>query len=345
MTETFLHVTRPARIGIIRFSALGDIVHTLPAFSLLRHTWPDSRITWFVHPAGARLLEEAEGLDAIEVVVLKGASLQHRLRGLYRILKKYRNKLDLIIDFQGLIKSAVFSRLLGGPAIGFAKADLREHLAGLFYSKQATPFTGVHVIDRNLHLLSVLGIQPQGIPDYGLRVVPPEADCPLTGLLPAERLPLALINLGGSWPSKRYDADFWVTFLQHLSPTLHPLLIWGSPIEEQLAREITTRLPVSVSPFLTFSQLIWLISRASLLVSSDSLALQLADALKIPSLGLFGPTNPARNGSRLPQSRSIRADVTCGYCYKRTCDKMDCRQKLSPVQAARLANEVVEQHD
>jgi lipopolysaccharide heptosyltransferase I len=346
--ETALSDLHPDRIGIVRFSALGDIVHTLPAFSRIRRAWPKSRITWFVHPPGARLLAEVDGIDAIEAVTLKGIPLSDRLRGLHRIVKQYRGHLDMVIDFQGLIKSAVFARLLGAPTLGFHRADLREPSAGIFYRHHASPFTGIHVIDRNLHLLTTLGLPLEGKLDYALKVTQPDPDLPqdaeVIRLSQSATGPLILINLGGSWPSKRYDAEFWISFLGQLPKRVTPLLIWGSPLEEKLAREITARLPVKMSPFLTFSQLLWLISQSILMVSSDTLALQLADALGIPSVGLFGPTNPARNGSRLPESRAIRADVSCDYCYKRVCDRMDCRQNLSPILAARLASEVIEKH-
>ncbi len=336
----------PQHIGIIRLSALGDIVHTLPAFSLLRSTFKTSRITWFVHPPGARLLASVEGIDSIETVILKGVSMTERLKLLKRTVKRYRHCLDLVIDFQGLIKSAVFAALLGGEKLGFASHDLRERFAAICYSRQASPFEGSHVIDRNLHLLTPLGIRIPDRTDYALRITPPDENTAqgkaVSHLADQAEKPICLINLGGNWSTKQYEPDFWISFLGNLNIGITPLLVWGTPAEQKLAAVIAETSKVKLAPFLDFSQLIWLISRSRAVVSSDTLALHLADAVGVPSLGLFGPTDPERNGSRLPGSRWIRADVPCDYCYKRECDKMWCTHNLSPIRAAHLANEVLD---
>lgn len=332
-------------IAIVRFSALGDIVHTLPAYTALRHHYPKSRITWFVHPLGARLLACVDGIDAIEVVNLKDGSIAQRLSELNR--QRRQQHPDLVLDFQGLIKSAVFARLLGGERLGFAKVDLREPMAALFYTRQATAFSGQHVIDRNLHLLSLLDIPHPTMPAYSLRIPTPDPHTPagerLHALVQILKHPV-LINLGGNWPTKQYPADFWVKLIKNLSPDIEPLLIWGAPREEELAREIGQLCGTPSAPALDFPELLWLISRSRLMISADSLALHLCDALTVPSIGIFGPTDPARNGSRHPASRSIRADVSCGFCYRRSCDKMWCTLRLNPQEAASAANEVIEGH-
>ncbi len=336
------------RIGIIRFSALGDIVHTLPAFSSLKSGYPDCRVTWFVHPPGARLLSLVRGLDEIEVVTLKGVPVRERLRQLRQTVRKYRHRLDLVIDFQGLIKSSLLAALLGGKRLGFAKADLREPWAARCYTDQAVPFGGGHVIERNLHLLRLLGIERPGRLDYALQVPAPDPDDPaglaILQLVDSLVSPLCLINLGGTWPTKQLTVEFWTDLLRHLDRPIKPLLIWGSDKERELACAIADRLALPIAPYLDFPHLLWLIRRSRLVVSADSLALHLADAMGVQSVGLFGPTDPARNGSLLAGSRWLRADVPCGYCYKRDCDKMWCRHKLSPIRAANLVNEVLGQN-
>lgn len=345
-TEKIEKGDSPQRIGIVRFSALGDIVHTLPAFSLLRSTFPASHITWFVHPPGARLLASVNGIDTIEPVILKGIPPAELFRKLRQTLKHHRRRLDLVIDFQGLIKSGVFSALLGGRRLGFATADLREKAAGFCYNLQASPFPGRHVIDRNIHLLSALNIQNPAPYDYSLMVTRPDEQTAeglaLLKLADSGEKPICLINLGGNWPTKQFPSEFWIALLDHLSGRITPLLTWGTAAEKNTAETIAAARRVEIAPFLTFRQLIWLISRCRAVVSGDTLVLHLADAVGVPSLGLFGPTDPERNGSRHPESRWIRAEVPCGYCYRRECDKMWCTRNLSPIRAANLANEVID---
>ncbi len=156
-------------IAIIRLSSLGDIVHTLPAFQLLRRHYAEARITWIVEAPGAALLENFSGIDDIVVFNLKSQrGLFQKIFFLIRFVRRWRRRFDLLIDFQGLVKSALLAFLLGGPRLGFCSQNAREPLAALFYSRRAGFFPEErHVIFKNIHLLSVLGI-PGTIPDYPL---------------------------------------------------------------------------------------------------------------------------------------------------------------------------------
>ncbi|MCI0471245.1 MAG: hypothetical protein L0Y73_06290, partial [Candidatus Aminicenantes bacterium] len=145
--------TNYSRIAILKLSSLGDIIHTLPAFSILRKSYPGAKISWIAAPAGAKLLENFPGIDEIIVVDLKSPSLVNKFREVKRIISKYRGKFDLIIDFQGLLKSAVLAYLLKSYTVGFHKKNLREPLARFCYNKSASIFAeGRHVIWKNIHL-------------------------------------------------------------------------------------------------------------------------------------------------------------------------------------------------
>jgi len=317
-------------IAIIRLSSLGDIVHTLPAFQLLRRRFPAARISWFVEPGGARLLRNFSGIDDIVVVDLKGRSLAGRIGSLRELLRQHRGHFDLVLDFQGLIKSALLALLLGGERLGFRRGNLREPLAACCYHRTAPLFSEQQpVILKNIHLLSLLGIEGREVA-YPLRPLQPSRQ--LTKLwtrLGRAAKGLVILNVGGGWPTKRLSATQWLDVIAALGGEYPLLILWGTPQERMVAERISRRSGVELAPELDFSDLIMLIRRAALLVSGDTLALHLADVVGTLSLGIFGPTAPERNGSLLAGSAHLQRIMACSFCYRRTCDTMDCLRKLS----------------
>lgn len=130
-------------IAILRLSALGDIIHTLRAFTLLREAYRHAKISWFVEPAGAKLLENFSGIDQVIVTDFKQKGLANKIKEIKRIRSLYgkTKTFDLVLDFQGLLKSAILARLLDGAVtVGFHKKNLREPLARFFYKRTAEFF-------------------------------------------------------------------------------------------------------------------------------------------------------------------------------------------------------------
>ncbi|MCP5108390.1 MAG: hypothetical protein GY950_33695 [bacterium] len=124
-------------IAIIRLSALGDIIHALPAFTLLREAFPHSKISWLVEPMGAKLLKNFTGIDEIITVDLKKKTFFNKIKEAGKIRSRYGKTFDLVLDLQGLLKSAFLARLLKGKvSVGFHKRNLREPLARIFIHGQ-----------------------------------------------------------------------------------------------------------------------------------------------------------------------------------------------------------------
>jgi len=319
----------PSRIAIVKLGALGDLVHTLPAFQLLRRRFPAAAISWIVHPPGAALLANVTGLDEVLAVD------RRRPGELARFIGRHHGRFDCLLDFQGLYKSAALSRLLGGENIGFARENLRERLAGAFYRRQAAPLAeGRHVVWKNVHLLHTLGIAPA---PFTSSLLPPSPPPPLREFL--ERLggaaaSLTLLNVGGGWPTKVLAPAVWIDLVHELAPETSLALLWGTPPEERRAREIAAATGVPVVPFLDFRGLISLLAGVRTLVSADSLPLHLADALGTPTVGYFGPTSPRRNGPLDPRSQVVGGSSACGFCYLRRCATMTCMKTIT---ATRLA--------
>jgi len=321
---------------IIRLSSLGDIIHTLPAFSALRKKFPESRISWIVEQKGQDILELVPGIDQIHVLPVTKWQLsrKHFWQILSRFKKKISGKDQVALDFQGLVKSAFISYLSHAKRrIGFHRQNLREPLASFFYTDhlEEIPETN-HVVQKNLALLHLLGIQEDGF-DFPLHIPDELCDSVLSKLKQTgytNDKKLVLLNVGAAWETKRWFPDRWIRtarMIQKADSFL--LLLWGNEKEKSLASYISRNVHIPISPFLNLKEVIALIKRAHLLISGDTFALQAACALSIPVVGIFGPTSPQRNGPFLPADRVAFHPIKCSYCYKRKCSKLECLDKIS----------------
>ncbi len=320
-------------IAIIRLSSLGDIVHAIPAFNLLRKHFPGSKISWFVENSGAKLLKNVAGIDEIITLNLKAKGLPNKIKDILRIRSLYRKQFDLIIDFQGLLKSSALAWILKGYSIGFGKENLKEPQARFFYKQQADTFDeNNHVIFKNIHLIR----------DLVNNSNPPVVEYPLTHIPVSQKLERFLVenkleknkyiilNVGGGWESKLLGPSQNIEIIKKIKNTCGcpVVILWGNEKERQVAREIARNTQTLMTDFFDFSELILLIQYSCLTVSADTLALHVADMVKVPSVGFFGPTSPRRNGSLLEESVHVLKKMECSFCYKKKCGKIDCIKKI-----------------
>ncbi|MBN2207266.1 MAG: glycosyltransferase family 9 protein [Candidatus Aminicenantes bacterium] len=317
---------------IVRLSSLGDIIHALPAFAALRRHRPLARIAWVVEPGGRHLLEMARGLD--EIIVLGSAGWLRRLRAEERVA----------LDFQGLLKSALIARLARArERIGFDRSNLREPLAGIFYTGRIGPVSEEdHVIRKNLKLLRAIGIDDETI-EFPL-ALPEELVAKTRAKIEGAGVPSGtapvVLNTGAAWSSKRWSPEKWIGVARRLEARGLPLLLlWGSAAEKDIAAEVGRMTGTPLAPFLSVPEVVALVRMSSLLVSGDTFALQAACALSVPVVGIFGPTNPSRNGPFRPEDRVAFKRLECSLCYKRECPDLRCLDALASEDVATLALE------
>ncbi len=339
------------RFLIVRLSSLGDIIHTLPAFAALRSAYLDSHITWVVEEEGREILDLVPGLDRIVVVQAKQWKwhTQDFRREAGRIVGEIREREQVALDFQGLIKSGLLAWLSRARRrVGFHRADLREPMASIFYTQRASRFTeDAHVISKNLNLLKSLGIQDKRL------VFPLELPEALQAYVKEKlqsqgfngRARLVVANVGAAWDTKRWTCEKWTAMIQELkSPDVFPVLLWGTETEKMLAEDISSGTGVPVMPFLPIKEVLALLKSADLLVSGDTFALQAACALSRPVVALFGPTDPRRNGPFLETDKTAFHPLDCSYCYRRTCPDLKCMDALNPSDVVRLCRERLEEN-
>ena len=299
---------------VVRLSSIGDVVHTLPAASALRgHGW---EVGWAVEPAARPLLEGHPLLAHLTPLPSARRFRPAPARAAAAALRAHGY--DVALDFQGLWKSAVWSRLSGAPrVIGWSRRWRREPSSAMLAGERVElPEAVRHVIDENLALLRPLGIDALGCREFALprpSSATEEVDRGLARLAVA-RDDLVVLNPGGGWPEKLWPAGSFGALARALRERgLRPLVSWG-PGEEALAdRVVAASGGAALRCFpTTLPGLVELARRARLVVAADTGPLHLACAVRTPVVGLFGPTDPARNGPFAAEDLALRAPTPAG---------------------------------
>ena len=308
-------------ILIVRLGALGDIVHALPVAAALRARFGDARIDWVVDERHRELLELVPVVDRRIVLRTQSASLRRRVTELRRTLS--RESYDVALDVQGLLKSAVVARLSGARRIlGFRPPHLRERLARVFYTETCDPGDTAHVIEKNLTLAASLGADVSSI-RFPLTV-------PASSALDAVRqrhsaagdTPFAVLNPGAAWPNKRWPADRFGAVADRLRAErgLRSVVTWG-PGDAALAAVVVdgSRGAAELAPPTSIADLAAIVRAAVVMVSGDTGPVHLAAAVGTPVVGLYGPTDPARNGPWSADDITVSRFSTCGCHHQRRC--------------------------
>ena len=300
------------RILIVRMSALGDIIHALPVLSALRTAYPSAQIDWLADAAYAGILDLVDGLNE-RIAVRPGYT---------RALMTMRSRrYDAAIDLQGLLKSAAAARLSGARrVIGFETRALRERAAAWFYSETAAVADGVHIIQKNMSVLPLLGVSAATVM-FSFRHSRSRVIDHVTSLAPDG---FALINPGAAWPNKRWPPERFGAVAKRLRDTtgLRPFVLWGAR-EAPLADAVVAASDGAANraPETTLADLLALSRQAALMISGDTGPVHLAAAVGTPIVGLYGPTWPARNGPWHPDDEVVSRAESCACHHKRQCQR------------------------
>jgi heptosyltransferase-1 len=307
------------RFLVVRLTALGDILHTVPAVAALRVAHPGAPIDWVVERKWAPVLEGSPALN--EVIPFD----RHSAWGAIECVQRLReNRYTCAIDFQGLYKSSILAALSGAPRrIGFDRAWAREEGAAMLYTDRVVP-VGRHVAELNYSLAEHAGASRPHAPEYPLRV-PAGGAASIRSRLHDIGIggDYIVVGPGGSWRAKCWPAERYGQFCRDFEKKfgMRVVVIHG-PGEQNLAREVlrvaTPAQPVLIST--TIEELMGLLAHAQCLVAADSGPLHLAAALGTPVVGLYGPTDPARNGPFVLGAMIVQKARPEEISYKRRAD-------------------------
>jgi heptosyltransferase-1 len=306
---------------IVRLSAMGDIIHTLPAITMLRNAFPQARLGWLIEERWAELLctphyprsgersAQRPLVDRVHTVnmakwrrALLSFTTWQEIAASSRELRKA--DYDAVIDFQGAIRSALLARR-SRARIVYGDAKPRENAASMFYTRRVyVQANGTHVVEQAAELAAAVatevitsGIVPTPLASLEVEFpVDPDAERKIAGIV-ANVKDFAILNPGAGWGAKRWPAERYGQVAKELAKDGLCSLINYGPGEEELAVAVETASGGAAQRIsCTISELIALTRRARLLIGGDTGPMHLAAALKIPVVAIFGPTNPARNG-------------------------------------------------
>lgn len=320
----------PRRILIIKPSALGDVVHTLPVLSLLRRRWPDAHIAWLVNRAFASLLTGHPLLN--DVIVFDRGRFRRgwwnpaasvELYGFFRSLRV--SAFDLVIDLQGLLRSGWMTMATRAPVrVGFSNA---RELAHLFYTHRVPVATmDQHAVERYLSVCESLGCG-RGPVEFPFHVT--DDDRAAVARLIDGVGGYAVLLPGTNWATKRWPVE-------HFAALVDPLrrdrglatIVAGAASDKSIASQIAGALDLTGKTNLR--ELVALLGGASLVIANDSGPMHIAAALGRPLVTLFGPTNPLRTGPYRRPDSVLRLDIPCSPCYSRSCSHRSCLKMLLP---------------
>ncbi|WP_416182370.1 lipopolysaccharide heptosyltransferase II [Acidaminococcus timonensis] len=332
-------------ILIIKMSSLGDVIHALPFAAALRQTFPNSKISWLVHPQFSAFVPEPPIID--EILYFDKAAFGKMGWGKrWETLKKTREMLhsrhfDLVIDLQGLFKSAVMAWLTGCPnRIGYC--EMREG-SGLISRAITGPNAHRHVIERYLDVARYLGAKVESItyPMPALTEEMEEIRLRLIGAgIPDKEGPLPYVVFvpGARWDTKRWPLDHYAALAKKFLERGLYVVLAGGPGDAPLGEAILQQ--VGEDPRLidfigktSLRELGALIKGCRFYVSGDTGPLHIATALQKPLVTMYGPTRPDRTGPYgNPQATVLLSPAACAGCLKKHCDHWTCMGAVTPEQ-------------
>ena len=308
------------KVLIVRVGAMGDVLHALPAVTALRRARPTWTIDWVVDERWQPLLAGdhmpvVNRIFAVSTRQWKKHPLAVRTLQSFLQFRHRRRDYDLVVDVQGTLRSAAIGWLAGrGHLCGYA--DPREAPARRLYTR-AIARQGTHVVEQSAALLSEA---------TGVELVPTTAELALDTRTEDAverafefRRPLAMLAPSAGWGAKQWPTQRFGELARHLTERGYDVTVNAARREDPLAREVVAASEgaacISAG---TVAELMALMRRTDLFIGGDSGPMHLAAALAVPTVALFGPTSPERNGPWGPGPKRVLRDAVSATTYKRT---------------------------
>ena len=325
-------------ILVIKMSSLGDVIHALPFSATLRSLYPKAKISWMVHPQFSGFLPDPPTIDEIlyfDKVAFNKLGLTAKLRFLLDFRKElHAKRFDLVIDLQGLFKSALVAFLTGCPnRIGYC--EMREG-SGLVSKAVCGEHSKDHVIERYLDVARYLGAEVSSI-EFPL----PNLDKEMVAV--KEKLSAAGMNAGkyvvfvpgARWETKEWPPGHYAALADKITTDDTCVVLAGGPDEREKAALIeataATDKIIDLTGKTSLRELAALISGCEVFISGDTGPLHFAAALKKPLIAMYGPTKAERTGPYGSDNIAIlTTSAECAGCLKRHCGDWHCMYDITP---------------
>jgi 3-deoxy-D-manno-octulosonic-acid transferase/heptosyltransferase-1 len=326
-------------ILIVKLSAIGDVIHTLPSLAALRRLYPEANITWVVEDASSDLISGHPYLDKV-IVSHRKEWVRDMKRGLVskpiREIRAFiddlrRQSYDLVIDFHGLIKSAAIVLLSSGKRkLGY---DSMHELSGLFLNEKIPEDMRKHAVDRYLDFLRYLGSDAKE-PEF-LIPIGEENNSRVEALLQRNKIDkkdsFVAVSPVALWDTKLWADEKFAALCDRVSEELKVSVVFTGSERGKLEQiQSLMKTPsVNLGGETTLRDLAYLYQRSALLITTDSGPMHIAAAVGTPVIALFGPTDPLRTGPYGKGHLVIRRELSCSPCFLKKCNSMKCMSDIT----------------
>jgi len=296
------------KVLIVKTSSMGDVIHTFPAVEDASLNRPDVSFDWCVEEAFAGIVGLHPAIAGIHTVAIRrwrkalfNGGTWSEAAALRRTLRECRY--DLVIDAQGLLKSALVARQAGAPIAGFDRSSAREPSATLFYDVTYTVPRELHAIERTRRLFGLaLGYQPD-LSTLNSGIVPPP------GTLANAIGKTAFLLHGTSREDKKWPVEDWIGTARLLVERgMIPVTTWSNEREKAVAEAIGKAVPSTVVvPRSSLADIAAILGRSTLVIGADTGLTHLASAFGLPTVAVFLATEPGLTGPRGPYASTLLA--------------------------------------
>ena len=326
-------------ILIVKLSAIGDVIHTLPSLAALRKHYPDAHITWVIEEASADLIQGHPQLDRIIISRRKKwiDDLKHgRIDKFLREMKSFIHDLkgrpyDLVIDFHGLFKSAMVVSLSSGKRkLGY---DSMQELSGFFLNEKIPEDMKKHAVDRYLDFPRYLGADVKEA--EFLLPIGEENKRNIEGLLRTHGIEkentFVAISPVALWETKLWEDEKFARLCDRIAEELKARVVFTGSDRGKLEhiQSLMKSSSINLGGNTTLRDLAYLYQLALLLITTDSGPMHIAAAMGTPVIALFGPTDPARTGPYGKGHVVIREELPCSPCFLKKCDSKKCMRDIT----------------
>jgi heptosyltransferase-1 len=351
----------PIRLGpllIVRLGAMGDVIHGLPAIAALRQTFPAARLGWLIEERWAELLCTLAAprsgprslqrplLDRVHTIDTKqwraaplSVSTWERIAAGLSDVRS--GQYEIAVDLQGALRSALLARWSGAPLV-YGAAQPRENPASMFYTRQVIT-NGGHVVRQNLRLVEAIAQRPLLLPQVEFPRDDAAAQEIDRWLSDRDIQSFALLNPGAGWGAKQWPAERYGHVVRKLAEDGVKSVVNSGPGEQHLAGALGGAAAGTAQSFDgSLAQLIALTRRARLYIGGDTGPMHLAAALRVPVVGVFGPTDPARNGPFGTRNIVLRSPAST-TSYRHLARMDEGLLDISPEQVVAAARQLLQE--
>lgn len=331
-------------ILLVKTSAIGDVVHTLPALTAIRRKYPEARIDWLVEEAASEVVLGHKSLDNVLVSKRKqwvadwqAGRYAQAVKGFREFVQRLRSvQYDLLIDFQGLLKSGIFVFLARAKRkVGFGKGMEHAECSWIFLDERIPAISmDEHALLRELHLVKAIGIEVDEVV-YNFPVGE-EHRRKVQNLLEAQGVDrakkLVAINPMTTWQTKHWYDERFVEVARNLKAEGMNVVFTGGPQDKEVIADICRKVGGRVGNLAgktSLKELAAFYQFADVLVTTDTGPMHISAAVDTPVVAIFGPTAPWRTGPYGDNHLVLQCNLECSPCLKRNCDKKECMNRIS----------------